>query len=715
MEALQYLIKIIYKNKWWFILSPIVVAIVIFFFTRNLPKTYQVSTTIYTGLASGFNIQSEGDSKLDPNLVNNEMDNLTNIIKLRKTLQNVAIRLFAQHMIYGDPKHDNYYILAVNYNDILSKTPKNVLDLIDKQSEEKSVANLEKYLHSDTKNFLYGLLNWSGSFYSLDALSKISVKRLGNSDMLEVAYSCSDPGITSNTLKLLNSEFVQQYQDLQFGETNSVIDYFKAELEKKSIQLRSAEDSLIRFNVRNRVINYEEQTKQMAVQSRDFNLEYSEAVILYNTSTQLLNDLEKQILENAELIKNNDVFIKQTQDISDLTYQLSVLGAFERDTTQRSDLRANKIKAEIQQKEDDLASFIAGMSSEKYTKEGLSTDDVVKQWFLETLNNVKAKATMKGLEVRKNNLDSDYLHYSPVGAILKRKEREINLIENAYLNIQTSLNYALTRRQNLQMSSATLQVLNEPAFPLESLPSKRKMLVLGGVIATIAFVFLYFIILELMDRTLKDKKRAQSFTKGNVLGGFPDHFRGKNKKYEQEGYAIAAEYMYNTLSFYFTANFPNIINLISIDNGTGKSFLANQLLEKCLELGIKARLVSWNTDFNPQSKEYIWATQLSDFISYSDEEILLIEYPPIAQYSIPQPLLQAANLNLVVLSAKASWTDRDRILFERLESECGKVPVGIYLNYMSRISMYDFIKMFPPYTKMRKFFFQLFRFELKGK
>lgn len=715
MEALQYIIKIIYKHKWWFIASPVVVAIIIFFFTRNLPKTYQVSTTIYTGIASGFNIQSEGDTKLDPNLVNNEMDNLTNIIKSRRTMENVAIRLFAQHMIHGDAEHDNQYILSENYTSILSKTPQDVLKLIDKESDERTFEQLKGYFNANTNNFLYNLLNWSGSFYSLDALSKISVKRLANSDMLEISYACSDPGITANTLKLLNIEFVEQYQGLQFGQTNNVIDYFRSELEKKSSQLRNAEDSLIRYNVRNRVINYEEQTKQMAVQSRDFNLEYTEAVILFNSSSQLLADLEKQIEENAELIKNNNIFVEKTQDISDLTYQLSVLGAFGRDSLGADMHSAEKIKTLIQQKENELSSFISGMSSEKYTKEGLSTDDVVKQWFLETLNHVKAAATLKGLEVRKNNLDKDYLHYSPVGAILKRKEREINLIENAYLNIQTGLNYALTRMQNLQMSSASLQVLNEPAYPLESLPSKRKMLILGGVIATLVFVFLYFIILELIDQTLKDKKSAEGFTKGNVLGGFPDQFKGKNKKYEQEGFAIATEYMYNAISSYFTPDFPNIINFISIDSGTGKSFLAEHLLDKCEKLGIKARLISWNTDFNPQSKEYIWASQLSDFCAYTDEEVLLVEYPPIAQYTIPEALLCKANLNLVVLSAKSSWSDRDKTFFDRLNQASGSTPVEIYLNYLSRMSMYDFIKMFPPYTKARKFFFQLFRFEFKSK
>jgi len=43
--------RIIFKNLKWLALFPMMLAVVVLFLTRNLPKEYQTAATIYTGLA----------------------------------------------------------------------------------------------------------------------------------------------------------------------------------------------------------------------------------------------------------------------------------------------------------------------------------------------------------------------------------------------------------------------------------------------------------------------------------------------------------------------------------------------------------------------------------------------------------------------------------------------------------------------------------------
>lgn len=45
--------------------------------------------------------------------------------------------------------------------------------------------------------------------------------------MIEIAYSSNDPGIAYNTLDILNEEFVKQYHELRYGETDNVIKFFR--------------------------------------------------------------------------------------------------------------------------------------------------------------------------------------------------------------------------------------------------------------------------------------------------------------------------------------------------------------------------------------------------------------------------------------------------------------------------------------------------------
>lgn len=67
--------------------------------------------------------------------------------------------------------------------------------------------------------------------------------------MIEIAYSANDPGIAYNTLEILNEEFVKQYHELRYGETDNVIKFFQEELARLGKMLTAAEDSLIEYNI----------------------------------------------------------------------------------------------------------------------------------------------------------------------------------------------------------------------------------------------------------------------------------------------------------------------------------------------------------------------------------------------------------------------------------------------------------------------------------
>ena len=105
--------------------------------------------------------------------------------------------------------------------------------------------------------------------------------------MLEISYENDDPYIVYNTLIILNDEFVKQYRDLRFGETNNVIAYFESELERVGNNLRNLEDSLRDYNVQHRVINYDEQTKHIAALSRDYELRYEEILLNFESAEKL--------------------------------------------------------------------------------------------------------------------------------------------------------------------------------------------------------------------------------------------------------------------------------------------------------------------------------------------------------------------------------------------------------------------------------------------
>ena len=93
----------------------------------------------------------------------------------------------------------------------------------------------------------------------------------------------------------MNEVFARQYQQIRFGETGNVIKFFEKEVARLYRILSNAEDDLIRYNVSKRIINYGEQTKQVAnleAQQQNFR---NDQLMNYTRAKHLLDYLERQL------------------------------------------------------------------------------------------------------------------------------------------------------------------------------------------------------------------------------------------------------------------------------------------------------------------------------------------------------------------------------------------------------------------------------------
>lgn len=103
MEYILYIYKFLLRIRWWVIFGSLIITLAVIYATRNMSKTYTVEATLYTGVVSGYTIQSESGN-VDWAATNNSMDNLINIIQSETTLKRVSYRLYARNMIHGDSK-----------------------------------------------------------------------------------------------------------------------------------------------------------------------------------------------------------------------------------------------------------------------------------------------------------------------------------------------------------------------------------------------------------------------------------------------------------------------------------------------------------------------------------------------------------------------------------------------------------------------------------
>ncbi len=319
MSLLQF-ISLLRKNLWIVLLLPILTASIIFFLTRNEKREYGSNTLIYTGIASGYTLESGQNSKVDYYSVNNAFDNLINLVKSRSTLEEVGIRLLAKHLMLRQPTPA---IANANTFQHLEETiPAAVRSqLVDYGSLDRTVENIYRYSQIPKNVVAEKLLNAKNEPYSVKGITaKIMVNREGTSDMMRINYVANDPAVVKQTLELITSVFMRRYREMKVNETGNVVGYFEEQLQKASAKLAGSEERMKDFSSNNKIINYYEQTKYVSAQDRDIDLEIQKERSELEASKAVVKDLEKK------LSVRKDVALK-SQHINDLRDSLSTLNS----------------------------------------------------------------------------------------------------------------------------------------------------------------------------------------------------------------------------------------------------------------------------------------------------------------------------------------------------------------------------------------------------
>lgn len=708
MEYILYIFKFLYRIRWWLIFGTLSITFLAIIATKHLSKQYSVNCLVYTGVISGYSLEKDGSQVYA--VAQNSIDNIINIIKSEGTLQNVCLRLYARCLINGNPNSDNNYIQAGNYRMIynhLKNSPqgKIILGLINKKSEDITYNRFLRYYNSSNDNYLYGLFHYNMPHFCYNDLQRIMVEQEGNSDLLKISYNDTDPGIAYNTLLIVSKEFVNEYTSIRYGQTDKVIEYFKQQLDIIGRDLHGQEDDLTAYNISKRVINYTDETKEIAAVNKEFELRHQDALLLYSSSKSALQELEKQMNSNTKQYLTNMEFLNKLRQVSELQTKVSEGEILP--NTSGENLNLNK--KELSKAKNDLSVITTKYQKHQYTKEGIAKDNIVDSWLGELISYEKSKADLKVMDKARRELNARYVFFAPVGSTIKRKERGINFTEANYLSLLKSYDDALMRKKNLEMTSATLKVLTPPAYPLSSIGGARKKIVMAAFVGSFLFILGFLLLLELIDQTLRDTIRARRITHLPILGSFPRKSMFRFRNYNTICSEMATKYLSTSILRFFTEHkegLPFIVNFITTECGTGKSYLAEQLSKYWESIGLKVCIVSYKKDFNPNSKNYILAKNITDLYHPQDENIVIVEYPDLRNSNIPSELLQQANLNLIIARADHGWKSNDNILVKALKQQVGNAPLYLYLNQASRDEVQNYTGMLPPYTFFRKMMYR---------
>ncbi len=711
MDLFRYIVRFLYKIRWYLIILPLIALIIAWFMTRNMERVYDTNTTIYTGMITAYNI--EGGSGAAGGNTQTNMTNLILLITTDATIHEVSLRLFARCMMYGNTNKDNNYISAEHFRQLNNSVPTDVKALINHNSENATYANLKAYEKPSQDNYIFGLTNYHPYFGINSITSRLKVMQLNRSDIIDIGYSANDAGIAYNTLDILNEVFARQYAQLRYGETNNVIKFFEREVARLYRILTHAEDDLIRYNVEKRIINYGEQTKVLSSMDGEQQRSDNELLKAQATTRALMDYLERQLGDRAKIIKANKDFTNQITDISRIQSRISNLRLMSSEGAEsgvESQLELAKAEKMLANATDNVRGLIKDIEAGTYSTEtGVKANDMISRWLEQVLLLERTKAELGAQDIMRQNIDRQMLYYAPIGATLGRKDRHISFIEGNYMEMLKALNAARLRQKNLQMTTATLRVLNPPMFPMNAQPTNRMMILLGAFLLTFMLTAMYFFIIELLDRTLRDRMRSERITKIPVMGCFPKESTLRYRRFNKTIADMALRQLSKELLPHFKEGQQNVLNLLSTDASNGKSYLAQELENYWISIGLQVRRLTYDEDFLAEDSRYIMANGIKDICpDILPNEIAIIEYPNLDDNSIPSGLLNMGTINLLVTRANRTWKDIDQKALKELQSQLEEQKtLFMYLTEAQRYAVEEFVGQLPPYTKFNNFVYRM--------
>ena len=680
-----YFIKLLLRNLLWLIMVPVVMAGAIFHFTKNEVKVYSSESVIYTGIASGYSLS--GSNKADYFATSNAFDNLLSLINSRDTKQEVAIALLANHLRMKN--FDPSLMSAGSFAQLKKLVPDSVRQIVVKSTEAETVTALHKYMAGNEDNIIFNIINSDNPFYSINTLDNIKANRINSSDLIKIAYQCNDAVICKQTLELLEESFMRKHRMLKEGQSESVIDYFEKETHAAFIRLNEAEQTFMQFNKQNDIINYYEQTKAVATEKENLEAQNHNLEMDRMADTKTLETVNENIKGRLYQNEYGTAILNEKERLSDVNAKIAVgemMGKGEVGHLQQLD-SLRSLASTLDKK---LQGSVNSLYLQTLTPNGIPTKTVLDEWLKSTLSVEQSKARLTAMDKRRAEFVEQYRKYAPLGATLKKIERQINVSEQEYLELLHGLNTAKLTQQNNELTTK-LNVVDPPFLPLKANASKRMVLVVVGFLVGFVLVLIFVLAHALINKTLQRPDKACQATGLPLLGIYP--ILNANPQFVAKA---NLRLMQQLLSGITTSIKPVTIGLFSIQHGEGKSTMLKLWEKELTGLNYKVITLQWQEGIIPY-------TAGSDFV--------LIEFSPLDKTVIKPGYLPALDHSFLLCRANRIWASVDRLLLGSFIKTTGNRP-SLILNGTSNDFAEEYVGEVPRKRSLvRSFIKKVFKFE----
>lgn len=609
----------------------------------------------------------------------------------------------------SDDSSDTFYFEDIEGREIYEKDPI-IPPGVKPDDFYKTLNNITRFYNSSDSNFIYGLLHYGQHpHYSIRYVSGIQIYRITNSDLVRLIYTSDDPGICQQTLKILSQVFMKNYKLLRANETDLVVKYFERQVDSADQKLKAAEDRLLKFNKKNNIINYYEQSKAIASQKEDLDLYYQNEQIRLASSSAALKELELDLTARDSIYLKSDEINQMKKELSEVTEKI-VINDIAADYDQRIEDELISLRARQQKLRNDIKFYVDQLFLYSHSTQGLPIKTLLEEWLDNTISYEEARAALVVLARRKMDFVRTYQKFAPLGAMLTRIEREIKVAEQAYLELLRSLNLAKMRQQNEEMAT-NIKIVDAPYFPIQPNPSKAKFIVIAAALFGFVLVLFIILVLEYFDTSMKNPSRVAKATNMKLCGAYP-YLGSRSEAVELSNVSnrlidIIIQNLKLSINGKENTDKPYIILMFSTQDHVGKTLLSQKIINRLRAIGDRVLYLNhddsspsddYNNNFNYKiRKNFIDVENLQELVAArylrmenKAYDFIFLEIPSIIYNMYPIKLINKADLSLFIIKANSVLNKADKTALSTFNEIVSNKPMVI-LNEVELYNLEEFM------------------------
>lgn len=566
-------LKYLSRYKWLLIIVPVICMGVTYFLVKKLPKQYNSSALISTGLTSQFQSLPGANENMDYFKLTQQFGNLLEMMKSKRVTNALSYQLIL---------HD-----LKNPNEAFQKEADIIKKLSEKDRQdaivefEKKLANNSFISLADNGRLkLYDMLKATG--YGESSINNnLKISRNGESDLIRVSYTSANPNLSSFVVNTFATDFIDYYSDLTTaGQRKS--------LAMLDTLLKAKQDEMMR------------KSQALNASTAGANANAAGAIVAQKQADMSNQRITEAQSQRAQLLRN----ISSVQGaLEDINRKLSGSGGFVTQGTNANNVEIVNIDNQLQIanqryvnnnfKPQDKATIdslqriksrlIASSASTNSTNSATIRQSLIDRKIQLESDLASSKNALNTVEQELRSLGS--LNYSAAG--IAAPSANAGLMGEAETAIQ-EYNNLQSQYQQVNMAAKAGVKLNlaEPGLPEPALPSKNFLYLAFSGFSSLMLCLLVFFTSFALNTTITTPEQFERNTGQKVIG-YLNYITEDNKDLRQiwkdngtvENYSMYKDLL-RSLRFELDEKlFGNdkVLGITSLRDNEGKSFLAGSL------------------------------------------------------------------------------------------------------------------------------------------